>query len=511
MRLGDDAGASCDLAAALDTESDPDRRVAIALSLAEALAGSGAMERAAAMLEETGRELGGEAAMRLRVQETSLALFDPERAVDAQQRMLGFAALAGDTPAERIALSSAAIASAFDPRAHAADVAEMARRALADGRLAGDELAPSAVVGPPIYALTMAGDLDAADRELEHVRARARVRGSPVDFHLYEVMRLEACRQRGELGLAAAHGVSAVSWARDWGDSPVALRVLSIGLSWLVEVLLEQGDAAGAQELVDSVEAVHDLASRPELAWGLQARGLLAMAAGRPAEALEDFTVVAATARAVGYEDRTTPWRLHTARAMAATGDDAGALALTAEELALCRTWGSPAPLAAALRAHAMIGPPEQGAALLEEALELVAGSVFRLETARVAADLGIARRREGSRAAAREMLQRAADYAAACGAVAIAERARAELVVLGARPRRLRINGVDALTPSERRVAVLAAAGRTNREIAQELFVTLKTVETHLSKSYRKLDVAGRDALPALLGAAVAVDAAAR
>ena len=93
----------------------------------------------------------------------------------------------------------------------------------------------------------------------------------------------------------------------------------------------------------------------------------------------------------------------------------------------------------------------------------------------------------------AREPLQRALELARACGATALAERVRTELQATGARPRREALSGVGSLTPSERRVADLAAAGATNREIAQELFVTPKTVEVHLSNTYRKLEIRGR------------------
>jgi DNA-binding CsgD family transcriptional regulator len=63
-----------------------------------------------------------------------------------------------------------------------------------------------------------------------------------------------------------------------------------------------------------------------------------------------------------------------------------------------------------------------------------------------------------------------------------------------------VRLSGADALTPSERRVAELAAAGRSNPEIAHLLFVTRRTVETHLTSAYRKLDVRSRDELAARL-----------
>jgi DNA-binding CsgD family transcriptional regulator len=86
-------------------------------------------------------------------------------------------------------------------------------------------------------------------------------------------------------------------------------------------------------------------------------------------------------------------------------------------------------------------------------------------------------------------------------GAGALVEQARVELQATGARPRSVVLSGADSLTPSERRVAQLAAAGRSNRDIAQALFVTPKTVEVHLGNAYRKLGIRSRmqlrDALP--------------
>src|SRR5262249_58334420 len=107
----------------------------------------------------------------------------------------------------------------------------------------------------------------------------------------------------------------------------------------------------------------------------------------------------------------------------------------------------------------------------------------------------GGARRAGGDRAAV-DPLRRALDLAAGYGATPLAERARAELVIAGARPRRDRITGRDALTATERRVAELAAGGHSNREIAQLQFVTLKTVETHLGRVYQKLDIGSRPPL---------------
>ncbi|HZB74630.1 MAG TPA: helix-turn-helix transcriptional regulator, partial [Solirubrobacteraceae bacterium] len=111
--------------------------------------------------------------------------------------------------------------------------------------------------------------------------------------------------------------------------------------------------------------------------------------------------------------------------------------------------------------------------------------------------------RRANRRAEARESLRAGMELAGRCGADALSQRAHEELLVAGARPRRLMFSGPEALTPSERRVAELAAEGQSNREIAQALFVTTKTVEVHLTSAYRKLDIGSRVQLAGALAPA--------
>jgi len=126
--------------------------------------------------------------------------------------------------------------------------------------------------------------------------------------------------------------------------------------------------------------------------------------------------------------------------------------------------------------------------------------SPARLELARALIDLGAAHRRAGSRARARELLREGLDLAHALGGLALAARARQELVTAGGRPRRDAMRGRDALTPGELRVAQLAAGGQTNRQIAQALFVTQRTVENHLTSTYGKLQITSRSGLSAAL-----------
>ena len=118
------------------------------------------------------------------------------------------------------------------------------------------------------------------------------------------------------------------------------------------------------------------------------------------------------------------------------------------------------------------------------------------LERAHSLAELGAAMRRNGCRSAARESLAEALDLAARCGARPLAARVREELKATGARPRREWRSGLEALSPRELRVVQLAAEGRTNREIAYQLYVTLKTIEGHLARAYSKLGIERRHQL---------------
>jgi DNA-binding NarL/FixJ family response regulator len=141
------------------------------------------------------------------------------------------------------------------------------------------------------------------------------------------------------------------------------------------------------------------------------------------------------------------------------------------------------------------------GLPLLADAAASLSRSEARLEEAKALAELGAALRRANRRADARDPLRRGLDLAVRRGAAPVADLARAELRAMGVRPRRAE-RGLSALTPSELRVARLAADWLGNRAIAQALFVTVKTVEIHLSSCYRKLAVPSRAELAAALDA---------
>jgi DNA-binding CsgD family transcriptional regulator len=189
-------------------------------------------------------------------------------------------------------------------------------------------------------------------------------------------------------------------------------------------------------------------------------------------------------------------WRSHVALALAAMGDGERARQMARDDLARARRWGAASGIGVALRATALVASGAGSVGRLREAAEVLERSPARLEYARALTDLGAALRRGNRRAEARGALQQALELAEGCGAHALAERARTELRAAGGRPSQRLGTGVGQLTASEGRVAELAAEGRSNPEIAQALFVTRKTVETHLGHVYRKLQVSRRGQL---------------
>jgi DNA-binding CsgD family transcriptional regulator len=238
----------------------------------------------------------------------------------------------------------------------------------------------------------------------------------------------------------------------------------------------------------------------PELCTVRFASGLVELASGDPAAALSDFYAYRDVCEQLGHEERNLPWRLGAARAKLALGDRAAAAELADEALARARNWAAPGELGVALRVQALVGDWRERCRLLADAVRSLRESVCRLELAGALVDHGVALRAAGRRRAAHDALEEAMDIAARCEAHPLVAQALGELHVLGARPRRLMFSGLESLTASERRVAAMALGGHTNREIAQALFVTQKTVENHLSNAYRKLDIKSRRELPSEL-----------
>jgi DNA-binding CsgD family transcriptional regulator len=194
------------------------------------------------------------------------------------------------------------------------------------------------------------------------------------------------------------------------------------------------------------------------------------------------------------------PWRLDAAVALAATGNQRTARELIAEQWPNTNAWNTPRLTGTTLAAEGVVEGGQRGIELLRHAADTLGATPARVDHAEALLQLGAMLRRHKQRAEAREILRQALDIADRAGAGLIAARAREEIAATGARPRRTRLSGVESLTASELRVARMAADGMGNREIAQALFVTHRTVESQLGAAYRKLDIASRTQLPDVL-----------
>jgi DNA-binding CsgD family transcriptional regulator len=231
------------------------------------------------------------------------------------------------------------------------------------------------------------------------------------------------------------------------------------------------------------------------------AAGVTRVARGRVREGVDQIRAVGRGWEAIGARNPgLAPWRPRLAQALLLLGQHDEARALAEEHAALARAWGAGRPLAGALRVLGLALGGQEGTALLHESVEVARASPGRLELALSLVELGAAQRRANRRTAAREPLEEGMSLAHECGARSLQDRALTELLASGARPRRPPASGRDALTPSERRIADLAGTGQTNRQIAQSLFITQKTVEAHLARVFRKLHIDSRAQLTAAL-----------
>jgi DNA-binding CsgD family transcriptional regulator len=381
----------------------------------------------------------------------------------------------------------------------AAEVVPVARRALAEGSLVRDDVSGTVFI-PPVVTLAMA-DLDEALVIFEDALAEARRRGSTLAFAAAKVFRLLALVWRGDLVDAEAEAREALALGRAWG--PTA-RFYGHASAFLADALMEQGRLDDATAALATIAFRESQLDSERVLFLRDSSARLRILRGDPAGGAEQLLEAGRSFDEVGAVNPAfIAWRSPAALALRQLERADEARELATEELAFARTWGAPRALAAALRTVGLVEGGAAGLALFEEAVQVVEGSPAKLEHAKARTELGAALRRANRRSDAREHLRQAVELATICGATSLAERAERELLTTGARPRRVALSGVASLTPSERRIAELAAEGPTNREIAQTLFVTQRTVEVHLTSTYRKLGITSRSQLAAALAGA--------
>jgi DNA-binding NarL/FixJ family response regulator len=368
------------------------------------------------------------------------------------------------------------------------EVHELAVRALANGALLDDETADGLTYYLAATALVLAEDLQMAEAALTAAVEDAQTRGSVLGFATASAVRATAILRRGRLPDAASDARTALAAEQDgW------LLGLAAARSALAVCLIECGDLEAAGRQLEMAEgAVGD--GYPARIMLLETRGYRALEVGEADRALADFLAVGEAAEKGGaHNPAVSAWRSGAGLACAAVGDQAEAQRLIEEELALAQAFGAPGPIGRSLRAMASIQPTSAALETLEAAVETLGDSQAALERAKALVDFGAALRRSSRRRQARKPLSAGLELAQGCGAEGLAARAMREINAAGGRPRRTALTGLNSLTVRERQVASLAAEGLSNRQIAETLVVTVKTVEWHLKHSYRKLGVESR------------------
>jgi DNA-binding CsgD family transcriptional regulator len=488
-----DPAAVAHLQEAFELAQDPRPRVAIGLVLCELLSARGEWEPAQAILRSAKSELppdDHELLGELAVQQAASTAFDPRLVADFDREHESYEELSkGEGWAARaLAAVLAAMACArSEPRDR---VLEHVDRALRGGRLIEERGGPGWVGPHLIPAIAYYGAYDRALEVSDAIAAAGRRSGSLIDIACGLFGRGMVHTRTGDLRAAEAILRSLLDLTRDSGMTLWLASFVEV----FVDAIAERPQLGDVAEMTAAIELDPAFAAAAGGAQLLDGRGRIALALGERDRSLADLRACAQVYEAVRIGPAWSPWR--SALALAVRDEDPDyAARLVSDELELARTSGVPEVEGAALRTAGVIEETERAVELLRASVAMLAPSRARLEHARSLVELGAALRDRGRVEEAREQLAAGMDIAHRCGAERLVARAGDELRATGARPRRAARSGRDALTARELRVARLAADGLSNVEIAQELYVTAKTVEAHLSAVYGKLGLSGRGA----------------
>jgi DNA-binding CsgD family transcriptional regulator len=490
-------------------ETDEDRAtLALQASMVLVVAGDDRSEEAVGILDRAIPEIPhGESQIRMRLEAHLVAAAGLKLSTRPRQREWLdrlHAQPLGDSPAERLLLGNLVAWTLLEGRvpgrfvdlarrgAKAGSPAQIAleltKRALAGGRLLDEEGPESQLFYLVATTLLNADWLDRSAYWFNRALGAASKRGSAAGFALASAFQAEVAYRTGDLVSAEAHARAAMTFAP--GDVTAVL----------VNILLERGQLADAAAIVEKYP-IDSNADHLMLQPVIAARGRLRIAQGNAPKGISDLLTAGEWLDRWPIQNPSVvPWRSTLAAALPQPQQHDRARQLATTEVDQARALAQPRSLGIALRVAALLEERADSISLLRDTAGVLEGSESRLEHARALTDLGAALRRHGHRTDARKPLRQALDMAHRCGATALSARARAELLATGARPRRIALTGRDALTPTERRIADMAAEGRTTPEIAQALFVTTKTVETHLGHTYQKLDIHSRNHLATAL-----------
>ncbi len=473
---------------ALDRLGDANERSDALYSLGQALYRSGRQDEAAEAFHR-GVELFDGAGHQVRLRFLGAALAAESHRAPAQAPPEGVFDDA-DGPGTRAILAVQALQQSLTtpPAAHAA---ALAIRALGDGASLAEQSSQDPGVNLAVLALLQCGRVVEAQEAADAVVCDARGRGAQLAYAEASMIRALVHYARGQVNESAA-------------DAQAALDVLSnkhsahsqTALATLVNCMVERGELAEAEDILDDMRRASEPTPAID-AYVLLARGRLQLHRNDIDAAMQSLGAVESMVGDIGEWNPTMlPWRSLAGVVAHFAGDPARSRSLIEEEIRLAQLFELPIPLGVALRRRALTETGEQALATLREAVSVLQGTEASLELARAHASLGRGLRRAGQRVEARAQLGIGMDLAHRCGATGVEAEIREELAAAGGRPRRSALTGVESLTPTERRVAQLAAQGMSNSRIAEQTFVSRNTVAWHLRNIFRKLAVESREQL---------------
>ena len=494
---GDPGAAVVHLREALDARQDQQTRVELVIALARAAVTMGDIAAAAAVIDTEladAHDATREQILLLEAERGAIRMLhraDPE--FEHSGRLVKrFAHLPGETIAEMLVLTQ--VAAWHWLHGTAEEAAAVAERSLGSGRAVEAVGGDSIAVLQAVYVLSFAERHDLVRTTVAAALEAARRTGSIFALSGWQAMLALDSYRRGDIVHAEAEARSGIGIP----ELPPLYRPTMH--AYLALALIDRGALEEAENVLARSGVGPRLPLLPHMNVAFYARGLLRIAQGRLEEAFDDLETLGARDAKLHIENPGFPWRVAAARLLASRGEVVDARRLAEDHLQHARRWGTAGAVGIALHGRAMVADPLDLLGL-EEAVAVLARSPARLDEARALVDLGMARRVAGMRTAAQEALRAGLERARGCGATGLVRRAHEELITAGARPRRLQFSGLEALTASERRICEHAASGLSNREIAQQLFITPKTVENHLGRAYVKLGIGSRDSLGDVLG----------
>jgi ATP/maltotriose-dependent transcriptional regulator MalT len=483
---------------AVAVASEPGEEAQATLQLAQTLALAGDFWSALELLEKQSSAefaLDPELALQLEAELLGSARLDTSARADALARLDRLAPLASPPRPTSVVLLANLALTAQERSEPPDSVAHLARLALTEDWLIESG---SFQVAYAAEALMFVDLLEEAKRACDAAVDAAQSRGFVMLATVVHGLRSDVNLRRG--AVAEAEADARICYRL--GAESVARGLPATGMPFprahLANALISRGEWDEAGRVLAEAQRDERAEENP---FYLDCRGRVRLAQGDSGAALVDFLACGRSLAGRGGVDTPSvlPWRSQAALALIQLADQPRAHELATEELNLATKQQVPGAIAEALIAVGLAEGGEDGTRRLQDAVHMLEGSPRVLTRVRALIELGAMLRRNRQRQQARDFLVTALDLAYRHGATALADRAHEELLIAGGRPRRPATTGVDALTPSELRVAELAAGGLTNRQIAGRLFVSARTVATHLTHIYQKLGVDSRADLTTL------------